>query len=106
MSEQTTILGKTPDEAARRDAIHFAVIPVFAMELLKPGEHVGIVDSNEKGFFVASGAKELIGIVDPFIKRNVEVWEKVWLMLYPNTITNLWHTWTHPAFAPNILKNR
>ena len=89
-----------PDDAGGRDAVHVAVIPVVAGQILKPCDHVGFKTSTveiagEQEAF-ADGAP--LGIVDPFIKGYVEKGQRFWLYLYPRTITSLRHQWTHPAF--------
>jgi hypothetical protein len=82
------------DESANRDAIHIAIAPVIAGEHLAPGQDVGFLDDGRVG-----ATKNNIGIIDPFIKSSlVNPDEKVWLFLYPKTITGLSHNWTHPAF--------
>lgn len=86
-------LGKLAKSDAGRDAIHIAVAPVIAAEVLSPGEHVGI-DADG----LASPKATLIGIVDPYLMRAVKVGERFYLCLYPNTITSLRHHWVHPAF--------
>ena len=86
-------LGKLATEDAGRDAIHIAVAPVVAAQILSPGEHVGI---NGDGQAVSS--MNGIGIVDPYLMRAVKPGERFYLCLYPNTITSLRHHWVHPAF--------
>lgn len=80
----------------KRDAIHVAIAPVIADELLKPGQHVGFVkDSTER---VTDREGRPIGIIDPFLPLSVAKGQRCWLFLYPGTITSLRHEWTHPAF--------
>lgn len=86
-------IGSTPPPDGKRDAIHFAVAPVKSSDRFLPGEHVGL---NEKG--EAAQVDNPIGIVDPFLKKAVEQGDTFWLMLYPKTVTNLRHDWSHPAF--------
>ena len=89
-------LGKLIEDGdRRRDAIHIAVIPVTATVNLKPGEHVGLIeDGNE----LVAPCECNIGIVDPFLSKDVEPQQRFWLFLYPNTITGMRHVWTHPSF--------
>ncbi len=86
-------------ETVGRDATHVAVAPVIAAEGFRPGQHVGLL---KDGRAVAGGDK--IGIVDPFLKYPVKPGEKFWLFLYPKTITNLRHEWSHPAFDDNVVE--
>jgi hypothetical protein len=97
MSEQyKPNIGELCHEGARRDAIHFAVAPVVAGQDFLPGQHVEIED----GRWVAALEGEGVGIVDPFLRQPVRIGDRFWLFLYPNTITDLRHVWSHPAFAP------
>ncbi len=84
------------DGDRRRDAIHIAIAPVTAAVSLKPGDHVGLIDNGQRE--LVGPCEETLGIVDPFLRNNVEPGERFWLFLYPNTITSLRHVWTHPAF--------
>ncbi len=68
------------DSFVKRDAVHIAVMPMIATRVMMPGERL----QN--------------GIVDAFLTRPVQPGERYFLMLYPNTITNLRHSWEHPAF--------
>ena len=92
MSDALKTLGTLIDGTQGRDAIHLAVIPVKAAEALNPGENVTLNGSTTNG--------DLIGIVDPFLPRVIREGETFWLILYPRTITNLRHSWTHPD-VPN-----
>lgn len=94
-------IGQIITTPQQRDAIHVAVVPVIAGQMLYPGEHVGLIKGeawstlkDKKPGLVS------IGIVDPFLKANVAPKESFWLFLYPGTVTDLRHAWTHPAFQP------
>ena len=78
----------------QRDAVHVAVAPVTAGEALEPGQHVGFTEDGKVGT-----SETPIGIVDPYLKQDVNPGEQFWLFLYPKTVTNLRHDWTHPAFG-------
>ena len=87
-------IGKIITTEQHKDAIHVAIVPVVAGEKLFPGWHVGIKESQ--GFH----AETPCGIVDPFLPSVfVQKGQTFWLFMYPNTVTNLRHDWTHPAFA-------
>lgn len=98
-------LGNIIDEHEKRDAIHLAVIPMQAPTQLKPGE-----DVNAGGIPIATPDSPFVGIVDPFLKQDVEIGQWFWLVIYPRQIDSLRHVWTHPAFpeeeAPVSLKQR
>jgi hypothetical protein len=87
-------LGMIIDEAQKRDAIHLAVEPVVAKEVLNPGQDVGADGTTNNP----------VGIVDPFLKKAVQVGERFWLVIYPRQINSLRHVWTHPAFEDEIKK--
>ena len=104
MSEATTILGKTHTGQLTRDAIHIAVASCHSEEAMRPGEHVGLA-SNDNKALVTTRAQKLIGIVDPFYPRKELILPGTWfwVCLYPQTITDLRHVWTHPVFgAPGL----
>lgn len=83
-------IGKILGPTMERDAIHIAVAPVEAPVRVYPGQHVGITGGPE-------GARN-VGIVDPYLTGPVEAGYWYFVFLYPNTITSLRHTWTHPTF--------
>lgn len=83
------VLGKLCKDGAVKDAVHQAIAPVVAATELRPGTHVG-ADGSERN---------PIGIVDPFLKKAVQQGETFWLWMYPNSIQQLRHEWTHPAFV-------
>lgn len=86
-------LGMIHFREEKRDAIHLAVIPVEALERLKPGARVGVGKDGKKAFNVSEGG---VGIVDPFLARAVERGERFWLVIYPRKIQSLRHVWSHP----------
>lgn len=84
-------IGKTLTAPEQRDAIHIAIAPVEAAVALKPGQHVGTDGHGRIGT-----TRPYIGVVDPYLRAPVKAGDKVWLFLYPGTITSLRHEWTHP----------
>lgn len=95
MSEPITTIGQILEGEQERDAIHIAIAPVVASHSLQAGDHVGLNESHE-----ADDEAAPIGIVDPYLKGKVKKGQRVWLFLYPNTITSLRHQWAHPSFGP------
>lgn len=88
-------LGQIITTSQHRDAIHLAVAPVAAGEILTPGQRVWLNDG------IASGevGTNAIGIVDPFLQADVRKGQMFWLCLFPGSITALRHEWTHPSFS-------
>ena len=72
-----------------------AVAPVVAGTTLFPGDRVafnssrGVVRSDDP-----------IGIVDPFLPPRIPIsaGQKIWLLLFPGSVTGIRHEWNHPAF--------
>jgi hypothetical protein len=87
-------LGTFITEKEKRDAIHLAVEPSTAGQLLSPGDHVILKDGKAFKAKVGKG----IGIVDPFLLEEVETEQMFWLVVYPRRITSLRHVWEHPDF--------
>jgi hypothetical protein len=88
----------TKNEA--RDAIHLAVENVVAGERLMPGEHIGLGKGDTAWSAVDPQIKAL-GIVDPFLKKPVDMGKRFWLVVYPRQISSLRHVWEHPDFPPS-----
>lgn len=86
-------LGQLLPSTAVRDAIHVAIAPVVAACELTPGQDAGM---NTDG--MADSQATPIGIVDPFLSRNVRRGQRFYLLLYPNTVTGMRHHWLHPSF--------
>lgn len=89
-------LGKLLEPDAKRDATHIAVAPVVCGEALSPGSHVNVRDG------VARTGTKTIGIIDPFLRQCPKAGERVWVYMYPNTIEDLRHDWSHPAFPDSV----
>lgn len=88
-------LGKIITGDAYRDAIHVAVAPVVASEVLQPGEYARL---DERQQAMGTTKQYALGIVDPFLTHPVQAGMKFWLFLLPGTITDMRHQWSHPAF--------
>lgn len=84
-----------------RDAIHVPVVPVRSAEWLAPGCKVGLCEGRVDR--VESGVPP-VGVVDPFLSDAVPPETPFWLFLFPGTVTDVRHVWTHPAFARPAVK--
>lgn len=94
MSHTHPTLGRPPSSTDQHDAIHICIAPVIAAVNLSPGTHVRLSSDGR----AAPGPKP-IGITDPFRGSIAKAGQRVWLLLYPGSITSLRHDWTHPSFA-------
>lgn len=99
-------LGQVHDTAQGRDAVHVAIFPAVAAQILAPGDHVGLVPGSADEVMQPNDTVPALGIVDPFIRdRFVQVGARFFVFLYPQTITGLRHVWTHPAFQAEGVKS-
>lgn len=95
-------LGTIPYGGEGRDAVHVAIVPVRAAQLLRCGDAVKL---NAAGKAVPCEVYEAIGAVDPFLPeycRELHEDEWFWLCLFPKTITGLRHVWEHPSFPESL----
>ncbi len=89
-------IGKLIKGPGARDAVHVAVYPCTAGEVLNRGESVTIIGGEAYG---ETTKGERIGIVDPFLNcAQVPASARFYVFLTPGTITGLRHEWSHPAF--------
>lgn len=95
MSEQT--LGTFPNDYASRDAVHVAIIPVVASAEHAPGTRIRVAKKDGQ-FHSVIDSNSPIGIVDPFLIRNVKQGERFYLCLFPGTVYGMRHHWLHPVF--------
>ena len=90
-------LGTIPTGTEGRDAVHITIVPVRTGERLLRGSFVLI---NHEGCAIRCPAHRAIGIIDPFVDRDITfdkgAW--VWLCLFPGKTTSLRHVWEHPSF--------
>lgn len=87
-------LGELPTGPVERDAIHVAVIPMVAGEMLRPGDRVGVLRDG-----VACRSENVVGIVDPYLTDVVPKGATFWMCLLPGTVTGMRHHWLHPVFG-------
>ena len=88
--------GELCDDDARRDAVHVAVAPVTAAQILAPGEHIGWADETRR---TVARVADPFGIIDPYLRVSVMPGQRCWVFLYPQTVTGMRHAWSHPAFS-------
>jgi len=72
-------LGNTPDRRALTDAVHVAVVPLIAGEMLHPGDKFKLAYGKDDEAFRANyNDEEALGVVDPYIMgfRSVERGER------------------------------
>lgn len=93
-------LGKLADDEAQRDAVHVAIAPVIAAQKMNPGQSCGLVNRYDNTFGPAASSH--CGVVDPFLKEPVLEGERFWLLMYPKTVADLRHVWTHDQL-PELL---
>lgn len=90
-------LGKLIKGEAERDAIHIAVFPMIAGEMLYPQSRVKIkYGTKNVALDQPSWSGKSIGIVDPFLIQPVREGQGFYCCLYPNTVTGMRHHWQHP----------
>jgi len=82
---------------ARRDAVHTAIAPVVAAQVLLPGAHINLI-GNE----AYPAPRSFLGIVDPFLTEPVIKGERFWMLLPPGSITSLRHAWEHPCLGSEV----
>ena len=100
-----TTLGSLAPTDAGRDAIHIAVMPVMAAQILMPGDHIGFFLGSVIEVIAVNRMVKGLGIVDPFLTAPVQVGERFLMVLYPRTITGLTHVWTHPDIPSPAPRN-
>ena len=100
MSNHITTIGKIHTTTQQRDAIHIAIAQVTAATSLAAGTDVGFIGLSKTH---VNQCENPIGIIDPFLKEPAHAGDRVWLFLYPNTVTSLSHHWSHPAFTEEQL---
>lgn len=94
-------LGYYANRHSKLDAIHVAVMPVICgQEELRPGDHVTVINSFAVKTTIPKGQPGgPLGIIDPFFELDIIHPNcRVWLLMYPDTVIQLGHVWSHPAF--------
>lgn len=91
-------LGTVPPAGAR-DAVHVAIFAAMTKQYLTGGDSVS-PDPKNPGYVVFNLRDvPAIGIIDPFVGA-VYPETLFWVILNPGTVTDLRHTWSHPALPP------
>lgn len=91
MINKKNLLGKTPDVAGIKDAVHTAIVSVRAGCPIAPGQRCGLNEFNE-----AVPNPKGPGVADPFLKNNILTGQMFWLLLCQTEVPNVTHVWEHP----------
>ena len=90
----TKKIGK--DEKVAKDAIHIAILPVIVgLDYVHPGQAAKVSSFNkEADLFELGEIGKNIGIINPFMEKGrIMEGDRVYIFLYPNTVTSLRHDW-------------
>jgi len=91
-------LGRLAQEGGIKDAVHVAIVSCRAGCFLSPGDRVKL---NEHREAVNANRKESLGVVDPFLKEDVDKGSFFWLVMNPNATQAVKHVWDHEVdFTP------
>lgn len=85
-----------PTTESKRDATHVALEPARARSELRPGCRVSICAITGWAYPDPHG----IGAVSPFLESPVPPGGLFWMMIKPNTVTNLRHTFDCASIPP------
>lgn len=101
----TPKVGTILDGTVGRDAIHFALAPVWALTALKPNDEIVVEEGWAR--LLMEGEKS-VAVIDPWLKlrgiHEVAPGQQVYAFVHPGTITALRHVWQHPAFEIRVPK--
>jgi hypothetical protein len=87
---EQVLIGKILTQPSHRDAIHIAILPAKATQSLQPGQAVLVGKHGAE-----PATSNAIGIVDPFLEKEILAGQEFYIFMKPNTITSLRHMWTH-----------
>lgn len=106
MINKKKFLGKNPDVIGLKDAVHVAIVSCVAGAAIKGG---GRVQLNPDGHAINANDSQGFGVADPFI-GIVARGEKFWVLVDPDSVAEVAHTWDHaqqfPVDAKPVEKNR
>jgi hypothetical protein len=100
----TVELGNLIDDEVKRDAVHVAIVPATAGRQLHPGDHVGIYSDGDE--LIADNGRTAVGIVDPFLRKPVDKGVCFWVLMYPGTVKDLRHNWSHQDLPDDDVEYR
>lgn len=100
-ADATATLGTVHVKDEGRDAVHLAVYQITLGQSISMWNKASKITIRENGrayVFDESKDTKAYGILDPFIDQELNVGDKVWLVLFPGMITSLRHVWEHNFF--------
>lgn len=86
----TPKLGNIITANEERDAVHVAIAPIKAGEILQPGSPIRLV--GRKAYFTSDRENSVV-CVDPFLAAQVEEGKTFWLLMNPREVIAMKHIW-------------
>ncbi len=100
MINKKKFLGKNPDEIGVKDAVHVAIVSVIAASAIKGGSRIQL---NSDGHAINANEGSGFGVADPFI-GIVARGEKFWVLVDPDSVAEVSHSWDHVQSFPKDVK--
>lgn len=99
MINRKKFLGKVPELLGDKDAVHAPIVAVRAANYLEVGCRVKLNKHNEA---IKGSDRDYLGVVDPFLDKDVRRGGLFWMVVRPDKVGEVSHTWVHENVKVNF----